>query len=137
MIYFEPLPYCIGIIRNGENKRQTRLIQLDWDAPGVASSFGWNIQDVQTHSPDDYESDAEFEAAKCDHDGTDGTIKCPKCGLEPGAFISSACEYLNEERSAEYDPGYFEEYPDDELDADLTSDDIGQALDNLGRENWH
>tara|TARA_R100000963_G_scaffold33022_1_gene25071 strand:+ start:401 stop:661 length:261 start_codon:yes stop_codon:yes gene_type:complete len=63
------------------------LIQIDWDFPGIASTFGW---------------------IACECGETDGTIDCAhKTATE---MIDSAREYLDEnigERAE--DPGYFGE----------------------------
>lgn len=76
------------------------LVQLDYDWPGVASTFGWH---VSMNEPFPY-------AEKCDHDGTDGTIDCPACGLPAASFIAAARHYLDEhEGKRAEDPGYFTE----------------------------
>lgn len=65
----------------------TRLIQTDWDYPGVASSFGWS------HG----------------HGETDGTIECPVCHKSASEMITEAAEYLDDHIGDEIDdPGYFE-----------------------------
>lgn len=70
----------------------TRLIDTDWDYPGIASVFGWNIAD------DD-----------CEHEGTDGTVDCPSCGKTAGEFISEASDYLDANLGTIVDdPGYFD-----------------------------
>ncbi len=88
-------PCCIMIVAdNGEDG----LIQTDWDFPGVASTFGWSIQDVQKDTEN-----------LCQHTNTDGTVKCKDCGLEPGDFISAARQWIDENDGAEVDdPGYFD-----------------------------
>lgn len=62
----------------------TRLLQTDWDYPGVASTFGWT---------------------PCCQE-TDGTVDCPhKTATE---MINEAYEYLLEHVGDEVeDPGYF------------------------------
>lgn len=46
----------------------------------------------------------------CPHDGTDGTIDCPDCGLTATEFISAAYDWLRDNDGAEADdPGYFSE----------------------------
>lgn len=88
---------CVGeiVAANGE----TRLVQSDWDYPGVASTFGWDITSVQ--------NDDEHV---CEHRGTDGTVDCKECGLSASDFIAAAGNWLsdNDGATAE-DPGYFGE----------------------------
>jgi hypothetical protein len=86
-------PGCIKIELVGTNK--TRLIQTDLDWPGIANTFGWSVADVRTPSD-------------CQHDGTDGTVDCPSCGLSANEFISAAREFIdaNDGKIVE-DPGYF------------------------------
>ena len=40
-------PCCPGEIVNLEDESQSILIQTDWDFPGVATSFGWSLREVQ------------------------------------------------------------------------------------------
>jgi hypothetical protein len=89
---------CPGAVCKILNESETKsiLVQTDYDAPGVASSFGWNIRSVKNKK-------------KCDHRHTDGTIDCPDCGVAAIQFISSAIEYINENDGATADdPGYFD-----------------------------
>lgn len=68
------------------------LVQTDWDYPGTARTFGWNMAEE-----------------KCAHTGTDGTVNCPDCGKTATAFISEAGAYLDDNIGAEAeDPGYFD-----------------------------
>lgn len=91
-------PGCIKIIADNG---QDILIQTDWDWPGIASTFGWSISSVPLPP------DATVEA--CDHNGTDGTIDCPCCGLKAGAFITAARNWIDDNDGSETsDPGYFE-----------------------------
>jgi hypothetical protein len=77
------------------------LVQLDWDYPGIAGTFGWSSVLADPNNP-------------CDHYGTDGTITCPDCGTTAGTFIASAADYLDAHDGATAeDPGYF---PDPEPD---------------------
>ena len=86
-------PCCPGEIL-GPNG-QSVLIQTDWDYPGVASSFGWNIADVGDGS--------------CQHESTDGTIDCRECNVTVGDFITAALEWLDDHHGATADdPGYFD-----------------------------
>ena len=94
-------PCCPGQIVGPD--RRTILIQTDWDYPGVASSFGWSVRDVQS-ADDGGESVGEF----CNHDGTDGTVDCAECGVTAREFISAARDYLAGHDGAKADdPGYF------------------------------
>ena len=73
------------------------LVQVDYDACGVASSFGWSVKDVVGAHP-------------CEHDGTDGTIDCKTCGVKAMQFIESAIDYINSnDGKVAEDPGYFDE----------------------------
>jgi len=64
---------------------ESRLIQTDWDFPGVAASFGWR-------------------ACKCGR--TDGTVDCPH--KTASQMIGEAAEFLDEHIGDEIeDPGYF------------------------------
>lgn len=81
------------------DEKNTILFQSDWDFPGLASTFGWVIPTVSE------------ESVYCQHEGTDGTIDCPRCGLKAGEMISEAADYLNgilDDKEVE-DPGYFPE----------------------------
>lgn len=106
-------PCCPGeiVAENGE----TRLVQTDWDFPGVADTFDWSKEWVQKCSKcghidhnapdgnDDYESTYKCRECKkrtpyCYHDGTDGTIQCG-CGVAPTDFIAAAREWLIDKRN--------------------------------------
>ena len=96
-------PCCPGEILgdNGESS----LVQTDYDYPGVASTFGWNIVDVQ---PDDDDDRVLCRDSQCDHSGTDGTVDCNDCGMTASEFISAAGEFLADNDGATVDdPGYF------------------------------
>jgi hypothetical protein len=74
------------------------LVQTDWDYPGVAQTFGWDIRSVQQ----------EGREEPCGHDGTDGTVTCPECGLKAGDFICAAGIWLEDHDGATAeDPGVF------------------------------
>jgi hypothetical protein len=77
-------------------KGESILVQVDYDYPSLANTFGWNICSAQV--------DVE---KPCDHLGTDGTVDCT-CGVSVSDFIASAIEYLdsNDGKKVE-DPGYF------------------------------
>jgi len=97
-------PCCPGEIINCDNEEETILIQVDYDYCGVAMTFGWDIKSVQ----DETEYDDEPQKPHCDHPGTDGTVKCPKCGISPHKFIESARNWLEDHDGATVDdPGYF------------------------------
>jgi len=88
-------PGCVCKILN-HNESRSILVQEDYGAPSVASSFGWNIRDVQA-------GDSE-----CDHLHTDGTVDCPDCGVKASTFIEAATEWINENDGTEAeDVGYF------------------------------
>lgn len=73
------------------------LVQTDWDLPGIASTFGWSLREVQLPDQD------------CEHPNTDGTIDCECCGLKASQFIAAAGEWLNDNDGATAeDPGYFD-----------------------------
>lgn len=72
------------------------LIQTDYDYPGTASTFGWSPRAIQP------------ESGECDHTGTDGTVKCPDCGMSASAFICAAYQFLMDNAGKTVrDPGYF------------------------------
>ncbi len=112
------------------------LVQTDWDFPGLATNFGWSISSVQTSEEqtvslmrailqdlDRFYSQGMAPPNRdicrrisevlridfgCNHDGTDGTVTCPDCGMTTTDFISAAREWLDENQGAEVeDPGYF------------------------------
>ena len=92
-------PCCPGQIVADDGR--TILIQTDWDYPGVARTFGWNMGEVQPPLC--------HEDFHCDHNGTDGTVRCPGCNCTPGQFIAAACDFLMDNDGAQADdPGYFE-----------------------------
>lgn len=111
---------CIGRIVAEDGR--DHLVQLDWDYPGVAGTFGWNIRHVQlcprcSAARTGDESGVFCNQGDCDgvlceecgHDGTDGTIQCPTCGLPPSAFINAAGEWLLDNDGVTVDdPGYFD-----------------------------
>lgn len=93
-------PCCFVIVKEVRGKfdifdeANTVLVQLDYDFPGVAQTFGATL--------------LSFVPGLCDHDGTDGTIRCPECGTSAGDFIEGARAWLIENEGAEAnDPGYF------------------------------
>jgi hypothetical protein len=90
-----------GYTITADDGRDT-LVQLDYDYPGVAGTFGWSPQTVQVQGR------GYHGLAPCDHRGTDGTIDCPDCGISALALITDAAEYLDDHDGATAeDPGYF------------------------------
>lgn len=89
-------PCCPGEIINGDNEEETILVQIDYEFPSTAMTFGWNILDVQ--------KDDGF----CEHTGTDGSVDCPVCKITASTFIDKAGEWLdNNDGATVDDPGYF------------------------------
>ncbi len=75
------------------------LVQDDLACPGVARSFGWDIYDVQSD-----------QWGQCNHQSTDGTIRCNVCDVAASQFIASAVEWLrNHDGATVEDPGYFKQ----------------------------
>lgn len=84
------------------------LVQSDWAYPSIASSFGWDIKYVQKLVID--EDGNELEGYEdCEHDGTDGTVRCELCKLTASDFIAAAYDFLTENDGLIVDDhGYFE-----------------------------
>jgi hypothetical protein len=88
----ESLGYAFVIHGRGHGSEGT-LVQTDWDYPATAEGFGWSLRRVQKRG-----SKVRYFARRahgCDHRGTDGTVKCRDCGIEPTDFIRAADEFLN------------------------------------------
>lgn len=117
---------CIGRIVAEDGR--DHLVQTDWDYPGVASSFGWSTRNVQkcpccnelssVFDDDNPEAVRCGECSECKvlafqacgHNGTDGTVDCPECGVKASDFIAAAADWLSDNDGAEADdPGYFSE----------------------------
>lgn len=117
--------YIIRLI-DKEKRASTRLIQTDFDYPGLASSFGWSpflvqkcpacddtwgnfkLREVRRTGGLKCESCRVLRFDSCDHDGTDGTKDCDFCGLTASQFIQAAEEYLDQNEGKRVaDPGYF------------------------------
>jgi hypothetical protein len=117
-------PGCLLIINeNGD----TLLIQTDWEWPGVANAFGWNMLSVQR----DYSQLCnKGKSLVCEHRHTDGTVDCPDCGVKVREFIASARQWLDENDGAETDdPGYaFDAAEPTEEENEL--EDLENDLDN-------
>lgn len=93
-------PGCICKVLS--SKGHSFLVQQDHQAPGVASSFGWNLHSVQK------------DGIQCRHD-SDGSVDCKSCGVTAGEFIQAATEWIEENDGIEIeDPGYFWEEEDDQ-----------------------
>ena len=104
-------PCCMQIeAENGES----RLIQTDWEYPGIARTFGWNMRtvqlwrrDVEDDPPFDWQSRGNYGCSEChlvfkheetEDDGVkDGTDKvdrfCPECGDEVEIIHFTPCEH--------------------------------------------
>ena len=75
------------------------LVQTDWDFPGLARSCGWSERSAQW---------PEEDSDRCEHAETDGTVKCPECGLPVSTFITSAQDFLEDNLGKIIpDVGYF------------------------------
>ena len=91
-----PGAVCKIWIYRPDESSDSVLVQTDYDAPGVASTFGWDISQVGS--------------SNCQHRGTDGTVYCKECGETASAFIAAAIEFINDHDGDEVDdPGYFTE----------------------------
>jgi len=95
-----------------------RLIQLDYDYPGVASNLGWSpamVKQTHCHVSAGEEHDCDTAGSYhencpdcCLHEGTDGTIGC-LCGVKASEFIGSARAWLDDHTGESFDdPGYFD-----------------------------
>lgn len=75
------------------------LVQSDWDFPSVAQDLGWSLLRVQVDKNGNVvhlkRVSRRHSKVNCEHDGTDGTVTCPGCGLKAGDFISAAAEFLD------------------------------------------
>jgi hypothetical protein len=63
-----------------ETGSDTILFQTDWDYPGLARSLGWK---------------GKIGRERCQHRGTDGTVRCPECDRSAGEFIQAAGQWLD------------------------------------------
>ena len=96
----DPGPMRFPLIVNDDG--QDILVQVDYDYPGVASTFGWSLAAVHLSRM------TGTAGSACEHGETDGTIDCPACGTSASEFIAAASEYLREHVGATADdPGYF------------------------------
>lgn len=90
--------HCAYIVRGGDyGDGDGTLVQTDWDYPGVAQSLGWSLTRVQKDPRGKLFVMRRNPRAKgwCEHNNTDGTIKCNSCGVTAGEFICAAGEYLD------------------------------------------
>lgn len=93
-------PGCVCKILSGDESKSI-LVQADYEAPSVASSFGWSLRSVQ---PQNY----GYYGITCHHENTDGTVDCKHCGAKASTFIAAASEWISENDGIEADdPGYF------------------------------
>lgn len=79
--------------------RNTALIQVDWDYPSTAQDLGWSLSCVQKQLGGHvtvFKRRPKRGRGYCEHDGTDGTIACPSCGVSASDFIEAAGEYLHD-----------------------------------------
>jgi len=60
---------------------ETKLVQSDWGYPALARELGWN---------------GKRGRERCPHRGTDGTVKCPDCGMTADQFIVAAAEFIDD-----------------------------------------
>lgn len=68
-------------------------VQTDWDYPGLARSFGWDMRRVQLNGGRDV---CGRFAPRCEHRSTDGTVPCRECGLTASHFIGAAQAWLDD-----------------------------------------
>lgn len=80
--------------RHGGYIIKGQLVQCDWDYPAEACAIGWNLTRVQWRYGEVIHL-ARRSDIGCDHNGTDGTVKCPHCGIPAIKFIQFAAEYLD------------------------------------------
>lgn len=88
-----------GVVEVGEEWRKdfrtrpSALFQVDYDAPGLARTFGWNGKVGRER--------------KCRHWRTDGTVDCPDCGRTASEFIEAAQRFIDRnDRRIVDNPGY-------------------------------
>lgn len=74
--------FCFGVYT--DDGECLAFVQSDWDYPGLAQSLGWSVTDVAVEAD-----------PTCEHDGTDGTVRCEGCGADAGVFLSAAYDWLH------------------------------------------
>lgn len=93
------MPVGFAIVAKGHtcrDEKHSRLIQTDWDYPGVAQSMGWSLSDYQPDLPN-------YVGPDCKHESTDGTVECKECGAKPSEFISAAFDYILNQEGQEFE----------------------------------
>jgi hypothetical protein len=111
-------PGCVKLV--AEDGR-SRLIQTDWDWPGIARAFGWSTEHCFRKSTLFF--DPEVSTSCSGYDLTDGTIDCPTCKKSASSFIEEARQYIDDHDGDEIeDPGYLDGV--DEVEPELTVRDI-------------
>ena len=107
-ITLEAGPHGTYLLRSSTGK--SRLIQTDYDYPGIASNWGWSPQHRKRKSTLDFDPDTHTPCPGSVL--TDGTIDCPVCKKSSTSFIAEAQEFLDDEAvdgGEVDDPGYFTE----------------------------
>lgn len=69
------------------------FVQTDWDFPRAARDLGWSLTRVQRRGRKVLHLARRGKG--CDHAGTDGTVKCPDCGIVASDFITAASQFLD------------------------------------------
>jgi hypothetical protein len=67
----------------GHDDGQTDYIQWERDILRLAQQFGWKLRRVQRN-----------KRRPCPHKWTDGTARCPRCGVTAMEFTLAAREFL-------------------------------------------
>lgn len=86
------------VIHRRQNDRG-QLVQTDWDYPRAAESLGWSLTRVQRRGHGIVHLKTKPRGEFCMHIGTDGTRKCPDCGIDAANFIGAAGEFLDDKAS--------------------------------------
>lgn len=87
------------IIYGRGHGRKGTLVQTDWEYPATAGSLGWSLSQVQRDPKTGETLHFKRRPSRgryCDHGGTDGTVKCPACGVTASEFIGAAAQYLDD-----------------------------------------
>jgi len=72
------------------------LYQSDWEWPRAAMALGWSLVRVQrVRGAVRHLARRPTRAGACAHRGTDGTVRCPECGITAHEFIGAAAEFLD------------------------------------------
>ena len=85
------------IVHGRWHGREGTLVQVDYDYPRLAEDFGWSLRRVQKDASGKvmHMKRTPPRGHGCDHAYTDGTVKCPTCGILPGDFIAAAGEFID------------------------------------------